>query len=155
MIEFFNEKGQKFGNVQKGMVFNTSFEVGKVDSKGINGGKIYNRDKGGARLYVGHVLEDGSILHVKDGMPPHLVSAKGTVSNKERAKILTIGRVEVNADVGIVYDNNGVKAGEVRNAGEDTKVYGGALMALLVNIDPKNAPYSHAQKKYKKPAPPV
>jgi hypothetical protein len=66
-----------------------------------------------------------------------------------------IGRVETADGIGIVYDINDKKAGEVHGAGEDAKAYGGALLALIIDPDIYNAPYSEAHSKFDVPKPPI
>jgi len=166
MVIFLNEKrqmiGKTLGKVQgrlgKNEIFNTSFDVGKIESFGSKGGKIWGRmsEVGNVRQLLGIVAEDGTILHDKTGLKSGIVSQQGKINKTKavEAARITAGRVEVSGDAGIVYNADGVKVGEVLGAGEDVKAYGGALMALLVNVDPKNAPYSAASRSYSTPLPP-
>ena len=154
-IKFFNEKGHQIGYLNKGTIMNTSFDVGSIiKTVGCKGATIYARMEGGLAEPVGRVADDGTMYN-KSGM--HVVTQKGTISKAKakEAKELSLGYTEVSGDIGIVYDRNGVKAGEVRDAGEDTVLFGGAMMVLLVKPDPKNAPYSHSYKRYEIPKPAI
>ena len=155
-IKFFNEKGYQIGRLyEKKDIMNTSFLVGSVmKTKGSAGAVIYSRMEGGVAEPVGKVADDGSIYD-KNGM--HVVTQKGAVSKAKakEAKEVSLGYTIVNGDTGIVYDNNGNKAGEVTGAGEDTIIYGGAMMVLIVRADPKNAPYSQSYKRYEIPKPAI
>jgi hypothetical protein len=161
-IVFYNEKGLQFGFVQTGndgykRIMNTSFYVGKAKSFGEKGGIVMSRDSNGLAQRVGFVSKEGIILDLDKGILPEFThSETGNIpkSGRKEAEEITIGRVEVVNDVGVVYNKSGIKVGEVRGAGVDAKAYGGALLILLAEPNPKNAPYSHAFQRYETPAPP-
>jgi hypothetical protein len=155
-VIFFNDKGHQIGDIYQGHVMNTSFNVGTITSQKTKGGTIKTRaDSFGNSLIVGYVNEEGTIYHDKKGFSPIGGDKSIPKSKLKEAEQFIIGRVETNGDVGIVYEVNSKKAGEVHGAGDNTKVYGGALLALLVNVDPKNAPFSQAFKRYEIPKPPI
>jgi hypothetical protein len=155
-ILFYNEKGQQIGSLcnSNEYIRNTSFIVGSV-SKLKKGGKFNGKpDSFGVSSRVGFVTQEGEIIYDKTGLQLGVVSSNGSVNQKEAPKY-TIGRAEVDNDIGIAYDLNGKKAGEVRGAGEDAQLYAGAMLPLLVNVDPRNAPYDHTYKRYEIPKPPI
>gem|GEM_PF-2526931 len=154
-IVFYNSEGLGIGFAEGTSIYNTSFSVGGVSYKKEEGNRIlYGRSK--ILPVVGFVTEDGYVYYARDGIAS--IYSKGQIKNKKKAEEIKIGRVEVvgsgNDSIGVAYDLNNVKVGEVRNAGESTLLYGGGMLALVINFDEKNAPYSQSFVGFLIPAPP-
>ena len=155
---FHNEKGQYIGGTNRGIrkenttIYNTSFQVGtiKILKKGAtiadcgknewippetvglvtNEGIVYMTD--------GEAFEDGDYLgaHMTD-------DGEIKESSKKMAEKFIIGRVVEEGDVGGVYNKDGVRVGEVRDAADWKIVYGGAMLVIVINWNPKTAPLSN------------
>jgi hypothetical protein len=153
-IVFINAKGFEYGNVYRGYVMNTSFNVGEVKSYGDKGGRFFGRgDSFGNNFRVGQVTEDGSIYYNMEGLGPDIMTLEGVIKKAKAAEKVKIGRVEVVGGVGILYDKDGAKAGEVHNAGDETMVLGGAFLGLVANHNYKNAFFSQNGKQHDIPKP--
>ncbi|MCL2805650.1 MAG: leucine-rich repeat domain-containing protein [Treponema sp.] len=159
-VIFLNHEGLLFGSMQGKDVCNTSFNVGGVKSFGQNGGLITDRLLiNNPSKFIGVVTADGTIYHHPESIKPvmDMLSANNEIpkSGVKLAEIFKEGRVEIQGNIGIVYNKDNVKVGEVRNAPiDDIKILGGALLCVLVNVDPENAPFSHAYNVFDTPLPP-
>ena len=156
VVAFYNNDGHGIGFVDGKTIYNTSFSVGRASYSDEEGGLLWYGRKEISKK-VGFVTPEGDVYYSKEGIPTGVFD-KGIIKSKKKAEAMKIGRVEVNgraADaVGIAYDLSGAKVGEVQNAGELAILYGGAMLAFVINHDEKNAPYSHSYKGFFTPAPP-
>ena len=155
---FHNEKGQYIGGTNRGIrkenttIYNTSFQVGtiKILKKGATiadcgknewippetVGLVTN--EGIVYMTGGEAFEDGDYLgaHITD-------DGEIKASSKKMAEKFIIGRVVEEGDVGGVYNKDGVRVGEVRDAADWKIVYGGAMLVIVINWNPKTAPLSN------------
>jgi hypothetical protein len=150
MAELYNENGAKVGSVWKDerekskegskylvSDFKGGNTVGTVTSLGKSGGKVFCGSRSMFRKDA-IVTENGTIYHDKNGITG-LFTEKCTIlkGSEKKAELIKAGRVEINNGIGIVYRADGSKIGEVRDAGEDTLVLGGALLALEGILKPE------------------
>jgi hypothetical protein len=157
MIELYNEKGDKVGSVWKrddvkGNEYivrdlKGANRVGIAKSFGNAGGKISCGKRDMFRLDA-IVTENGNIYHDKNGIKFEVFTEKCTIKkgSEKKAEQIKAGKVEINNGIGSVYRTDGSKIGEVRDAGEDTLVFGGVLLALEGILQPEHL--LDAEKQY-------
>ena len=86
----------------------------------------------------GEPFEDGDYLgaHMTD-------DGEIKEASKKMAEKFIIGRVVEEGNVGAVYNKEGVRVGEVRDAADWKIAYGGAMLVIVINWNPKTAPLSN------------
>jgi hypothetical protein len=164
MAELYNERGAKVGSVWKdekekskeGSKYLISDlkganRVGVANSLGNAGGTVFCGKRDMFRK-EGVVTENGNIYHDKNGITSELFTEKCTIKkgSEKKAEQIKAGRVEINNGVGIVYKADGAKIGEVRDAGDDALVFGGALLALAGVLKPEYAPDTEKPAAYER-----
>ncbi|MCL2068570.1 MAG: hypothetical protein FWH00_01605, partial [Oscillospiraceae bacterium] len=121
-----------------------------------DGASIWDGGKGKLLQKVGAVTAEGDVYYTRgNGGPDLFTQGRIKKGKSKKAEEIRIGRVEVTqGGIGIAYDLSGAEAGKVVNAGELANVYAGAMLALVINHDATNAPYSHSYGGFFTPAPP-
>jgi hypothetical protein len=81
-----------------------------------------------------YVTVEGDVICGYDGNEEIFSTETGLIKAKFRAEILRkfkVGTVKLEGDIGVAYNNDGVKVGEVRNGGEYAAVYAGAIFQFF------------------------
>ncbi|MCL2050395.1 MAG: leucine-rich repeat domain-containing protein [Lachnospiraceae bacterium] len=160
-VTFYNAKGQQIGYGLNRRVYCTSFVVGYYKEIGAASFNIIESGHGGELVKVeGHITADG-IVYKSDGQPIGGMNFSTAFENgvmkpaaKEEAERIRIGHVTVEGDIGVAYEKNGTKVGEARGGFEYTLPYTGAMLALVLNHNPKNAPFSYSKNRHEIPMSP-
>ncbi|MCL2077338.1 MAG: hypothetical protein FWH08_02915 [Oscillospiraceae bacterium] len=160
---FYNNNGLGIGFVKLGKdthtIYNTSFNLGGVSQSEKEGNVIWY-GRGALLKKAGFITEDGNVYYDKEGAVLDIFKDGRLKKTKvKQAETIKIGRVEAtgsgNNAVAVAYDLSGAKVGEVRNGGESAALYAGGMLALVINYDEKNAPYSKSYCGFFTPAPPA